>query len=316
MRLRFCLVVLALAGITPAFAAYPDHPIRLVVPYTAGGPGDILGRMVAAQVGANLGQPVIVENKPGAGLAVGAGYVARARADGYVLLEGAASMLAAPTPGRSTEQNLHDFAPVSQIGSLPEVLVINKNLPVKNVREFIAYAKTHPVFYGSSGIGSLTHLSGALFAQMAGVKMVHAPYRGINEAMTDLIAGRVQAVFAGAPIGLPQARSGQVRALAVTSATRFAGAPDMPTIAESGLSGYDVSPWYGVLAPVGTPPDVMKRLHDAIAKAMQSPDIRKRMLSLGADNVFSKTPEEFGALMRAENRKWSSLVQQEHIKLQ
>jgi tripartite-type tricarboxylate transporter receptor subunit TctC len=310
--------VLAAALSGAALAAYPDRQVKLVVPYTAGGPADIIARLLAQRLTMKFGKPVFIENHPGAGLAAGADYAARSRPDGYTLFVGAASMLIASTPGRTPEQNLRDFTPISQTGTFPEVLLVNKDLPPKTTKELIDYAKAHPgqVNYGSSGIGSLTHMAGALFAHSAGIDMVHVPYRGINEALTDLIAGRVQAAFPGAPIGLPLARDGQVRALAVTGAERSSSDPDLPTVAESALPGYDVSPWYGVLAPASAPSDVIDLWHAQIADAMQAPDLKQRLLSLGADPVYSKTPADFETLMRAETEKWAKLVQDAHIQLQ
>jgi tripartite-type tricarboxylate transporter receptor subunit TctC len=323
VKLCRCVVFIILAvaaGLLPvaARAAYPDHQIRLIVPYTPGGPADILARVIAQKMTLALGQSVIIENKPGAGLTIGSDYVARSRPDGYTLLIGAASMLIASTPGRTPEQSLRDFAPISEIGTFPEVVVVNRDLPVHNVAELIAYARSRPgqVNFGSSGIGSLTHMAGALFGQMADLKLVHVPYRGINEALTDVVAGRVQIAFPGAPIGLPLARSGQVRAIAVTGAQRSASAPDLPTVASEGLAGYDVSPWYGVMAPRGTPPAVITLWHTEIVRIMQTPEVKQRWLTLGADTVYSKTPEAFGALMQAEASKWARLVKDAGIKLQ
>jgi tripartite-type tricarboxylate transporter receptor subunit TctC len=301
-----------------AYAEYPDRLMRLVVPYTAGGPADIIARLLAQRLSGTLGQSIVIENRPGAGLVAGANYAAHARPDGYTLFVGAASMLIASTPGRTPEQNLHDFAPISQTGSFPEVVIANLDLPVKTTAELIAYGKQNPgkLSYGSSGIGSLTHMAGALFAHQTGIDMMHVPYRGINEALTDVVAARVQLAFPGAPIGLPLARSGQVRALAFTGAQRSASDPDLPTVAESGLPGYDVTPWYGVLAPARTPPEVIAVWHTQITAAMQMPDMKRHLLSLGADNVFSKTPDSFATLMRAETDKWARLVQDAHIQLQ
>jgi tripartite-type tricarboxylate transporter receptor subunit TctC len=320
--LRICclaLPILAALGLSvPARAAYPEHQIKLVVPYTPGGPADILGRIIAEKMSAVLGQPVIIENKPGAGLTLGADYAARAKPDGYTLFLGAASMLINSSPGRTPEQNLRDFTAITTIGTFPEVVVVNRELPVTTIPELIAYAKAHPgdLNYSSSGVGSLTHMAGALFTNMAHIDMLHVPYRGINEALTDLLGGRVQAAFPGAPIGLPLAKGGRVRAIAVTGSQRTAIAPDLPTVAESGLPGYDVSPWYGVLAPVGTPPEVIARWHDEIVRIMQTDEIKQRWLTFGADAVYSKTPQDFSTLMQNETLKWAKLVKEAGIKLQ
>lgn len=298
-------------------ADYPDRQIRLVVPYTPGGPADILARLVAQKMTAELGQPVIVENRPGAGLSVGANYVANAKPDGYTLLVGAASMLIDSTPSRTPEQNLHDFVPISEIGTFPVVVVVNKDLPVKSMPALLAYAKQHPgqLAFSSSGIGSLTHMAGALLDYDAKIDIKHVPYRGINEALTDVVAGRVQMAFPGAPIGLPLAKTGRVRVLAVAGAQRTASAPDLPTVAESGVPGYDVTPWYGILAPRGTPPAVVQRWHDGLVKVLQQADIKARWLSLGADATYSATPEAFGKMMADQTATWANLVRQAGIKL-
>jgi tripartite-type tricarboxylate transporter receptor subunit TctC len=301
-----------------ARAEYPDHPIKLVIPYTPGGPADVLGRIVAQKMGVALGQSVVVENKPGASLAIGAEYVAKSRPDGYTLFLGAASMLVESASGRKPQDNLRDFAPISTIGTFPLVVMVNQDLPIRTVQDLIAYARAHPgkTDYGSSGIGSLTHLAGALFVHMANVDMMHVPYRGVNEALNDLVAGRVQVVFPGAPVGLPLARAGRARAIAVTGSERSATDPSLPTVAEGGLKGYAVNPWYGILAPVGTPQAIIDRWHGEMVKIMQSEDVRQRWLTLGADAVYSKTPAEFEALMRSEAAKWAELVRAAHIDLQ
>ena len=309
----------ACAVVTAARADYPDHPVKVVVPYSPGGPADLFGRFVAGKLTAALGQTFVVENKPGAGLVIGAQYAAASAPDGYTLFLAASSMLV-PTSSRvrTPADNLKDFACISLVGSLPLVVIANPSLPVRNVRELIALARKHPndINYGSSGNGSLTHLAGELFGQMTGVKMVHVPYRGINEALTDLIAGRTQLSFAGAPIALPHAKTGKVRALAVTSTVRTTSAPEVPTVAESGLPGYDVTPWYGLVAPSATLVPVISKLHQDIVRVMQLADVKERWLNWGADPTYSKSPEEFAALMRSEAAKWAKLVGQGTIKLE
>jgi len=300
-----------------ATAEYPERPITLVIPYTPGGPADVLGRYVAQKIGATFGQPVIVENKPGASLTIGTDYVSRAKPDGYTLLLGAASMLVQSAAGRTPQQNLRDFTPISVIGTFPTVLTVNPKLPVNNVQELIAYAKKHPdeLYYGSSGIGSLTHLAGALFEHMADLKMTHVPYRGVNEAMNDMASGQIQLAFPGAPIGLPLAKTGRVRALAVTSPERTATDPSLPTIAESGLQGYAVNPWYGLLAPTGTPRPIIDRWHAEILRVLQDPEVKRHWLTLGADPAYSKTPEAFASMMRDESERWAELIQSANIQL-
>jgi tripartite-type tricarboxylate transporter receptor subunit TctC len=302
-----------------AHAEYPDHPVKVVVPYSAGGPADLLGRYVAAKLSASLGQTFVVENKPGAGLVIGADYVAKSVPDGYTLLVAASSMLInSGSRGRTPADNLKDFSCISLVGSFPLVLIANPALPAQNVRELIEYVRKRPgeVNFGSSGNGSLTHLAGELFDHMAGVKMVHVPYRGINEAMTDLMANRVQLSFAGAPIALPHAKTGKVRPLAVTSLVRTSSAAELPTVAEDGLPGYEVTPWYGFVAPAGTPTPIVRKLHQEIARIMQGADVKERWMLWGADPTNSKTPEEFSALMRSETAKWAKLIMEGGIKLE
>jgi tripartite-type tricarboxylate transporter receptor subunit TctC len=274
---------------------------------------------VAAKLTASLGQPFVVENKPGAGLVIGADYAAKSAPDGYTLFVAASSMLIdSGSRQRTPADNLKDFACISLVGSFPLVLIANPSLPVHNVRETIEYVRKRPndVYYGSSGNGSLTHLAGELFDQMAGVKMVHVPYRGINEALTDLLANRVQFAFAGAPIALPQMKTGKVRAIAVTSLARTASAPELPTIAEDGLPGYDVTPWYGIVAPAATPAPIIDKLHREIVRIMQGADVKDRWTNWGADPTYSKSPEEFAALMRSEAAKWAKLLGEGRIKLE
>jgi len=314
------LAAAALAAVLSqsAFAQFPERAVKMVVPYTPGGPADLLGRFVGQKLGQGWQQPVVVENKPGAGLSVGAEFVARSAPDGYTMLIGASSMLVdTGAGGRSPAENLKDFAPVSLVGSFPLVLVASNALPMRNVRDLIEYAKAHPgeLNFGSSGNGSLTHLAGALFVQLTGAQIVHVPYKGINEALIDLSAGRVQLSFAGAPIGLPLVKAGKMRALGVTSAKRTGLASDLPTVAEGGLPGYDVTPWYGVLSPGGTPSAIVIRLHRDIVKVMESAEVREMWKSWGADATYSKAPEEFSVLMRAEAAKWDRLVKQGGVKL-
>ena len=309
----------AILAIASALAEYQERPVRVVVPYSPGGPADLLARYVGEKLAATLGQPFVIEHKPGAGLVIGAQYAAKATPDGHTLLLAASSMLV-PTPsrGRTPADNLKDFACISLIGTLPLVLIANPSVQATNVRGLIDVARKRPheLNYGSSGNGSLTHLAAELFDMMAATKMTHVPYRGINEAMTDLMANRVQLSFAGAPIALPLAKGGKVRALAVTSAVRTPSAPELPTIAEEGVPGYDVTPWYGYVVPAATPQPVIGKLHGAIVSVMQRADVKERWLAWGADPMYSKSPQQFAALMRSEAAKWSKLVSQGRIKLE
>lgn len=302
----------ALAASSPSFAQpYPARAIRFVVPYPAGGPLDTVARLLAQKVSQNVNQPVVVENKPGAGGNIGADAVAKSPPDGYTILMGAVATHAInPTLYKSIPYDaVRDFQPVTQIASTPNVLVVNPALPVANVREFIAYAKAHPgqLNFGSGSTGSAGHLAGELFKKMAGVEMTHIPYKGAGPAMQDLIGGRIQLMFDNLASSLGQIRAGKVRALAVTTAQRTSLAPQLPTIAESGLPGFDISTWFGVFLPAHAPPDVVERLHAEFARALAAPDVREKLAILGAEPVGS-TPEEFAAYIRSEARKYAAVI--------
>ncbi len=312
-------MVLGLTFNGVAHAEYPERPVKIIVPYSAGGPADLLARHVAQKLSLSLKQPFVIENKPGAALVVGATAAAESAADGYTLFVAASSMLLDSGPrGRTPEDNIKDFAPISLIGSIPLVVLTTASLPVQNVHDLIEYARKRPgeLNYGSSGNGSLTHLAGELFNSAGGVRIVHVPYRGINEAIADLIAGRVQVSFAGSPIALPQAKTGKVRAIAVTTLVRASSAPDLPTIAEAAIAGYEVNPWYGFVAPAGTPAAIVNKLHAEVARILQTDDVKQRWLGWGAEPTYSKSPGEFSALMRSETNKWAKLRSEGRIKLE
>jgi tripartite-type tricarboxylate transporter receptor subunit TctC len=306
------LAALALLAAPLACAqGYPSRPIHFVVPYPAGGPLDTVARLLGQKVSESVKQPVIIDNKPGAGGNIGADAVAKSPPDGYTILMGAVATHAInPTLYANIPYDpVNDFAPVTQVASTPNVLVVNPSLPVHDVREFIAYAKAHPgqLNFGSGSTGSAGHLAGELFKTMAGVQMVHVPYKGAGPAMQDLIGGQIQLMFDNLASSLGQIRAGKVRALAVTTAKRSSLAPELPTIAESGLPGFDISTWFGVFAPGGTPPAVVARLHDEFAKALAAPDVREKMLNLGAEPV-GNTPAQFAAYIRSEAEKYARLV--------
>ena len=306
-------IVLALAAVVfDAHAdGYPAKPIRFVVPYPAGGPLDTVARLLGQKVSESTKQPVIVDNKPGAGGNIGADAVAKAPPDGYTILMGAVATHAInPTLYASMPyDSVRDFAPVTQVASTPNVLVVHPAVPASTVREFIAYAKSNPgkLNFGSGSTGSAGHLAGELFKSMAGVDMTHVPYKGAAPAMNDLIGGQIQLMFDNLASSLAQVRGGKIRALAVTTAQRSALAPELPTIAESGLPGFDISTWFGVFVPAGTPREVVDRLHAEFAKALAAPDIREKMLNLGAEPVASR-PEEFAAYIRAEADKYARVI--------
>ncbi len=303
---------LAASWIPPAFAqSYPAKPIRLVVGVPPGGATDVVARIAGKKLAEQLGQPVVVDNRGGAGGNIGAEIVAKSPPDGYTLfLAVIGTMAINPSIYREMPFDpLRDFAPISQLTSMPQVLLVNPSVPAKNVQEFIAYAKAHPgqLTFASGGVGTATHLAGELFKKMSGTELVHVAYKGNGPAMTDLIGGRVSAMFDQVATGLPHARSGKLRALGVTTAERSPAAPDIPTIAESGLPGYAVTTWHGLVAPAGTPPAILERLHDEVVKALASAEVRDLFAKNGIDPLTS-TPQQFGAFMKAEIEKWRATV--------
>ncbi len=302
-----------LAFALPAFgqSPYPSRPIHFVVPYPPGGPLDTVARLVGQRVSESVGQPILVDNKAGAGGNIGADMVAKSAPDGYTILMGAVATHAInPWLYKSIPYDAQkDFIPVTQIASTPNVLVVNPSLPVTNVHDFIAYAKAHPgsLNFGSGSTGSAGHLAGELFKSLAGVEMTHVPYKGAAPAMNDLIGGQIQLMFDNLASSLGQIKAGKVRALAVTTSKRTQLAPDLPTIAESGLPGFDINTWFGLFVPAGTPGAIVERLHDEFVKALDAPDVRAKMQALGAEPV-GNTPAQFAAYIRAESQKYAKLV--------
>src|SRR5688572_1800379 len=288
-----CVSLATICGprLSSAQATFPQKPIRFVVPYPAGGPLDVIARLLGQKVAESTKQPVVVDNKPGAGGNIGADIVAKSPPDGYTLVMGAVATHAInPTLYASIPYDpVKDFAPITQVASTPNVLVVNPSVPASSVREFIAYAKANPgkLNFGSGSTGSAGHLAGELFKSMAGVDMAHIPYKGAAPAMQDLVAGQIQLMFDNLASSLGQFRAGKVKALAVTTAKKTPLAPDLPTIAESGLPGFDISTWFGVFAPAGTPKAALDRLHAEFTKALAAADVREKMTNLGAEPVGS-----------------------------
>ncbi len=303
--------VLAAAPQAGAQSPYPAKPIRFIVPYPAGGPLDTVARLLAQKVADNVKQPVVVDNKPGAGGNIGADLVAKAPPDGYTILMGAVATHAInPTLYSHIPYDpVRDFAPITQVASTPNVLVVNPTLPVHDVREFIAYAKAHPgqLNFGSGSTGSAGHLAGELFKSMAGVQMVHVPYKGAGPAMQDLIGGQIQLMFDNWSSSRAQVQAGRIRALAVTTARRSSLAPDLPTVAESGLPGFDISTWFGIFAPAHTPQPIVDRLHHEFTRALALPDVREKMLNMGAEPV-GDTPAQFAAFIQGEAQKYAKVI--------
>jgi tripartite-type tricarboxylate transporter receptor subunit TctC len=310
--LRGLLLAAAVLAIPAAQAqSYPTRPIRLVVPFPPGGSADILGRALAQRVGEGLGQSVVVENRPGAGTAIAAELVAKAAPDGYTLMLGTVSSHAinpALNPKLPVDP-LRDFTPVAPVASIPFALLVHPSVPARTVPELVGYARSKPgkLDYSSAGSGTSNHLAGELFEAMTGTYMVHIPYRGSAPALQDLIAGRVSVMFDLVLTAAPHVRSGAVRGLAVTGANRSAALPDLPTIAESGIPGYEVSAWFAVFGPAGMPRPVVDRLNAEIARALAAPDLRQRLASQGAETLAG-SPDEFAAYLKAEIAKWGKVV--------
>jgi len=302
-----------------AFAqAWPAKPIKLVAPSTPGDAPDVIARMVADKLSPALGQQVVVENRPGAGGVVGSEAVAKSPPDGYTLIMGNAGShgINAAVYSKLPYDIQRDFVPVSQVAMAPNIVVINPGIPANSVAEFIAYAKANPgkLSYASGGNGSSAHMSMELFKSMAGVDIAHVPYKGSTPALTDLIGGQVAIFIGNMPPTVPHVKSGKLRALAVTTKARSALMPELPTMTEAGLPGYETVAWFGVFAPAGTPPEVVNRLSVEIGKIARSPEMRDKLLAMGAEPVGG-TPEEFKAVVDRDIAKWKPLAQKVGIKI-
>ncbi len=321
MKLRaarwFCAALLATAageGFTQT--GYPNRPVRIVVPSSAGGGADIIARIITPKLSERLGQQVVVDNRPGAGTMIGGEVVAKAPPDGYTLLMGVSTLATNPVVYKKIAYDaLRDFAPITLAVVAPNMLVVHPSVPAHSTRELIAFARAHPgqLNFGSAGAGTNPHLTMELFLSMAKLKMVHIPYKGSAPAIIDMIAGHVAVMAATILTGMPHVRSGRLRALGVTSATRVAAAPDIPTIAEAALPGYEAVQWYGVLAPAQTPGDIVGRLHAEIARILRLPEVIERFSGDGAEPA-GNTPEEFGRFIRTETDKWAKVAREAGIK--
>jgi tripartite-type tricarboxylate transporter receptor subunit TctC len=311
-----CLMLLGVA--LQAQAAYPDHPIKIIHGFAPGGGADILLRTIIPAIGENLGQQIIVDYKTGAGGNLAMEAVAKAPPDGYTLLMG--------TPGLATNPSLYgalpfdplkDFAPISLVGTVPNVLVVNPKVPANTVAALVALAKQKPgaLNYASPGVGTSLHLAGELFKLDTGTDIVHVAYKGGAQAQTDVVADQVQMMFNVLPSALPQIQSGALRALAVTGRVRSDSLPNVPTMIEAGVPGYTALTWNGLLAPAGTPPEIVAKLNDAIVKAMRSPAMKESLAKIGQDAAWS-SPEEFAAFLREETAKWSKVIKAAGIKAQ
>ena len=309
---RAALAALLTVCVSGAWAqAYPTRPIRLVVPFPAGGTTDILAREVGQRLSMTLGQPVVIDNRPGAAGNIGADLVAKSAPDGYTLLMGTVGTHAinASLYAKMPYDHVKDFAPVILVAGVPNVLEVNPALPVNSVADLIKLAKAKPgqINFASSGSGTSIHLSGELFKTMAGVDMTHVPYKGSAPAITDLIGGQVQVMFDNLPSSLQFIKAGKLRAIAVTSAKRAPALPDVPTIAESGLPGFEASSWFGIVAPAGTPPAIIARINNDVDQWLQSSEAKEKLLAQGAIPAGG-TPEQFAAHIRDETEKWAKVV--------
>ncbi len=312
------MVVVGGAAVDAAAQPWPSKPIKYIVPFAPGGTTDLLGRTLSEKLSVALGQPVVIENKPGAGGGVGADFTAKSAPDGYTIMGGTISTHAinASLYSNLPYDPVRDFVAITLIARLPNMLVINPSIPARNVSELIALMKANPGKYtfASSGNGTSQHLSGELFKSMAGVDMQHIPYKGSPPALQDVVGGQVSMTFDNITTALPLAKAGKLRALAVTTATRSSAAPDVPTLAESGLPGFEVGSWQGVFAPAATPLEIVRRLNTEIVKIINMPDVREKLTALGAEPV-GDTPEQFSAYVKAEVVKWSGVVKRSGAKI-
>jgi tripartite-type tricarboxylate transporter receptor subunit TctC len=309
---RGALAAFALGLSGGAFAqAWPSRPIRLVIPFPAGGSTDIVGRLMGEKLSQGLGQPVVIDNRGGAGGTTGSDLVAKSPPDGYTILMGTSSThaIAGSLYSRLPYDPVRDFAPISMIGTATILMVVHPSVPAKNVAEFIALAKSKPgqVMFGSTGNGSVSHLTGEYFKSMAGVDLQHVPYKGDSPMTIDLVANRVQVAFGTAVAFLPYVQSGKLRALAVTDAKPSPVAPDLPTVAASGLPGFEALQWFGLFAPAGTPKDVLARLSAETRKVLQMHDVQEKLQSLGIQ-IAGGSPDQFAGFMRSETTKWGKIV--------
>ena len=302
-----------------AQAAYPNKPVKIIVPYPAGGSTDLIARLAAVQLTERLKQPFVVENRAGASGAIGSVAVAQAAPDGYTLVMGTASSHGINS---ALQKNLpydavKDFAPVTVVASTPNIIVVHPSVPAKNLKELLALAKAQPgkLNFGSTSAGGSPHMSAELLKMMAQVDMTHVPYKGAAPMLTDLMGGQVQIGFDNLPSTIGFVRSGKVRALAVTTPQRWPGEPDIPTVAESGVPGYEVAGWFGLLAPAKTPPAVLNTLQTALAQAIKTPEVAKQLRDMGAEPV-GNAPEAFAKDIQADVEKWRKVVQTTGVKLE
>lgn len=306
-----CLLALTCAA-PPVSAAesFPTRPIRLISPFAPGGGNDIISRALGAAISKGLGQSIVVDNRPGANTIVAMEILARATPDGYTLLTTSSSQATNATLyAELPYDSIRDFSPVSMIGVSPLVLAVNPALPIKSVGDLIAAARAKPgsIMYPSAGTGNSTHLGGALFAAMADIQLTHVPYKGLGPGLLDLMAGRLHVVFSTAPSAIPHIKTGRLRGLAVTTAARSNLVPQLPTVAESGVPGYEAGSWYGIIAPAGVPRVIVSRLNREITSVLATADFREQLMNAGADPM-PNTPEQFAAYLKSEIAKWAKVI--------
>lgn len=315
--LRVAIIVAAATAVPAGAEVYPGKPIRMIVAVPPGGPADTLARLVGPRLAEALGQNVIIDNRPGANGNIAYDMVARAAPDGYTITEVAAGIAINPSLYRDVKFDpVRDFAPITLGISVPNILVVHSSVAAASVNELIALAKARPgqLTFASAGNGTSGHLALEQFRLMSGIQVIHVPYKGGGPALSEVIAGQVQALFSIALAALPQVKAGKVRALAVTSARRSALAPELPTVAESGFPGFEVVGWFGWVAPAATPIAIVDRLNREIVRILKLPDMRERLQGLGADPV-GNTPQEFAAFIRSEHAKWARVIKQAGVKL-
>jgi tripartite-type tricarboxylate transporter receptor subunit TctC len=313
-----CVLVVAIAAISPASAQYPARPLRIVVPTSTGAGADLSARVVAQQLSERVGQQVVVENRAGASTLIGTELVAKSPPDGYTLLMAPPAFAINPSLFRKVPYDpVRDFAPVTHVGNSPLVLVVHPSLPLKSVKELVTLAKARPgeVVFASSGSGSITHMSAELFLYMTGTRMLHVPYKGPAPGVIDLVAGRVQMMVTTAPITLPHIRTGRLRALGVTGNKRTPAAPDIPTIAEAGVPGYESQAWYALVVPSATPRDIVARLNREVVAVLGVQAVRDRLGHDGLETVASSA-DELAAFIRGESAKWAKVIKAASIRPQ
>ncbi|HEU0290710.1 MAG TPA: tripartite tricarboxylate transporter substrate binding protein [Burkholderiales bacterium] len=302
-----------------AAQGYPSRPVRLVIPFSAGGAADVPARILTQRLSDGLGQQVIIENRPGAGSTIGAEAAAKASPDGYTLFWiSNTHFVSAALHKKLNYDALNDYTPVTQVTSAPNILVVHPSLPAKNVKELVALAKAKPgqIDYASSGNGSTQHLTGALFCSMAGIRMTHIPYRGSGPVTADLLGGQVQVAFPGIAGMLPHIKSGRLRALGVTGRKRSAELPEVPTVAEAGVKGYEMVAWFGISGPKALPRDIQMKLHGELLRILGTPEMQKSLTSVGQEPAWQETPERFFDFLKVESAKWAKVVRDSGAQLE